>query len=144
MFALQMERRRAEEATADYRHIRHGRFVGPERFRQERLAAVSERVGLNHYGAQRQESDAQRAERIVREELAHLGSAGQDLRVQRKGDERKVWIARRLRPETTMSLKWLALRLQMGSWTYESNSCTARHQPHLNGNNNYPCVNSED
>ena len=26
MFALQMERRRAEEATADYRHIRHGRF----------------------------------------------------------------------------------------------------------------------
>ena len=29
--------------------------------------------------------------------------------------------ARRLRQETTMSLKWIALRLHMGSWTYVSN-----------------------
>jgi len=27
----------------------------------------------------------------------------------------------RLRQETTMSLKWIAQRLQMGSWTYISN-----------------------
>jgi hypothetical protein len=33
----------------------------------------------------------------------------------------KVLVARRLRQETTMSLKWIAQRLQMGSWTYVSN-----------------------
>ena len=32
-----------------------------------------------------------------------------------------VLLARRLRQETTMSLKWIAERLQMGSWTYVSN-----------------------
>ena len=39
----------------------------------------------------------------------------------RKGDPVKVKLAQRLRRETTMSLKWIARRLQMGSWTYVSN-----------------------
>ncbi len=121
MFALLMERRRAEEATADYGRIRRGWFVGSERFKQELLAAASERVGLSNYGAERQESDMQRAERIVREEMGRLGWVEQDLRSHRKGDERKVGIAGRLRQETTVSLKWIAQRLQMGSWTYVSN-----------------------
>jgi hypothetical protein len=38
-----------------------------------------------------------------------------------KGDKRKVALARRLRQETTMSLKWIAQRLHMGSWTCVSN-----------------------
>jgi len=29
----------------------------------------------------------------------------------------KIAIAKRLRKETTMTLKWIAQRLQMGSWT---------------------------
>jgi hypothetical protein len=33
----------------------------------------------------------------------------------------KVLLARRFCQETTMSLKWIAQRLQMGSWTYVSN-----------------------
>ena len=33
----------------------------------------------------------------------------------------KWWLARRLRQETTLSLKWIAQRLQMGSWTHLSN-----------------------
>jgi hypothetical protein len=33
----------------------------------------------------------------------------------------KVELARRLRKETTMSLKWIAEQLEMGSWTYVSN-----------------------
>jgi len=45
-------------------------------------------------------------------------------------------MARRLRQETTMSLKWIAQRLQMGSWTYVSNllherPVTGRGQPML-------------
>ena len=38
-----------------------------------------------------------------------------------KGDKEKVALARRLRAETTMTLRWIADRLQMGSWTYVSN-----------------------
>jgi hypothetical protein len=37
-----------------------------------------------------------------------------------------VAVARRLRQETTMSLKWIAQRLQMGSWTYVSNLLSRR------------------
>jgi hypothetical protein len=32
-----------------------------------------------------------------------------------------VKLARRLRAETTMTLRWIANRLQMGSWTHVSN-----------------------
>jgi hypothetical protein len=32
-----------------------------------------------------------------------------------------VALARRLRQETTMTLKWMARTLHMGSWTYVSN-----------------------
>jgi hypothetical protein len=38
-----------------------------------------------------------------------------------KGHKGKVALARRLRQETTMSLKWIAQRLHMGRWTYVSN-----------------------
>ena len=55
------------------------------------------------------------------QEIQRLGWTEQDLRGRRKGDQRKVNIARRLRQESTMSLKWIAQRLQMGSWTYVSN-----------------------
>jgi hypothetical protein len=34
----------------------------------------------------------------------------------RKGDAVKIALARRLRRETTMPLKWICERLAMGSW----------------------------
>ena len=43
-----------------------------------------------------------------------------------KGDKGKVRLARRLRKETTMSLKWIARELNMGSWTYVSNLLGAK------------------
>jgi len=39
----------------------------------------------------------------------------------RKSDPEKVKIALRLRRESIMTLKWIAQRLQMGSWTNVSN-----------------------
>jgi len=33
-----------------------------------------------------------------------------------KGDNENVKLARRLRQETTISLKWIAERLEMGRW----------------------------
>jgi hypothetical protein len=85
------------------------------------MAGAVERVGPSHYGAQRQETDLQKAERVVKEELGRLGWDEIDLEGRRKGHRVKVMLARRLRQETTMSLKWIAQRLQMGSWTYVSN-----------------------
>ena len=120
-FGRQMERRRPEEEASDYRSIRRGWCLGSEEFRQELLAAAVERVGANHYGSDRQETGEQKAERIVREEMKRLGWEEGDLRERRKGDKGKVKVARRLRRETTISLKWIAQRLHMGSWTYVSN-----------------------
>src|SRR6267142_3152146 len=55
-FALQMERRRAEEADVDHAQVRRGWCLGSEEFRHELLAAAVERVGPSHYGSDRQET----------------------------------------------------------------------------------------
>ena len=72
-YALLMEKRRAEEGAADYEELRRDWVLGSEEFRRELLAAVEGQVGAHHYGAERQETGAQKAERIVREELKRLG-----------------------------------------------------------------------
>ncbi|NMD20430.1 MAG: hypothetical protein GYA76_09210, partial [Verrucomicrobia bacterium] len=53
------------------------------------LAQASERVGAQHYGAERQESGQAKAERLVQEELASLGRQESDLAARRKGDPGK-------------------------------------------------------
>ena len=44
-----------------------------------------------------------------------------ELKRRRKGDEAKVMLARRLREETAVSLRWVAENLHMGTWTHVSN-----------------------
>ncbi len=56
-----------------------------------------------------------KAEGIAQEELARLGWGQAELAGRRKGAPRKVMIAARLRRETTMTLSWIAARLQMGA-----------------------------
>jgi hypothetical protein len=121
-----MERRRQEESRSDYQTVRRGWCFGSEEFRQELLAAAVERVGPSHYGADRRETGEQKAERIVRGELARRGLQEEGLPALGKGDKSKVALARRLRQETTMSLKWIARRLHMGSWTHVSNLLHAK------------------
>src|ERR1035441_106938 len=48
----------------------------------------------------------------LRKEIERLGWDEVQLRAHRKGHRSKVMLARRLRQETTMSLKWIAARLQ--------------------------------
>jgi hypothetical protein len=123
-----MERRRAEESEADYEGIRRDCVLRSEAFRQELLAAAVERVGPSHCGAQWQETDVQKAEWVVKEELGRLGWEEDDLRARRKGHRAKLMLARRLRQETTMSWKWIAQRLQIGGWTYVSNLLNEQSQ----------------
>ena len=79
---------------------------------------MSERRGAEHYGQERAESDAAKAERIVREELKRRKWTDAELKARAKGDVGKVRIARRLRAETVMTVAWIAERLQMGSRNY--------------------------
>jgi hypothetical protein len=49
-----------------------------------------------------------------------------DLSLRPEGGKVKIALAQRLRKETTMSLKSIAERLQIGSWSYVSNLLAAR------------------
>ena len=62
----------------------------------------------------------QKAERIIQEELGQMGRSEDELRGRAKGHGGKVVVARRVRQETTMSLKWSAKRLAMETWTHLS------------------------
>ena len=55
---------------------------------------------------------------LLAEELKRRGWTSGQLTGRRKGDREKVKIARRLRKETTMTLDWIAERLNMGAAGY--------------------------
>jgi putative transposase len=111
----EMERRRASERGEDYQLIRRGWFFGKQRLKQELLAQMQGRMGPEHYGEARQESQEELAERVVGEELRRRRWTESTLKERKKGDEEKVQIALRLRKETVMTVAWIAMRLQMGS-----------------------------
>jgi hypothetical protein len=125
-FAKRMELRRSEEARTDYRSVRRGWYLGSEAFAKELSAAAVGRVGPSHYSERRRETEQAKAERIVREELKRAGWQEKDLPTQPKGAGPKVATALRLRKETTLTLRWIAARLKMGSWTYVSNLLSAQ------------------
>ena len=89
--------------------------MGEAAFRKELLAQVSERRGVHHCGAELQEGEEEKAERLVRGELARRRWLEKELGARPKTDWQKALIARRLRQETTMTLVWIVQRLQMGS-----------------------------
>jgi len=69
--------------------------------------------------------DAKHQNITGRKELKRRGWKEPELGLRPKGDKVKIAMAKRLRKETTMTLKWIASRLQMGSWTYVSNLLAA-------------------
>ncbi|MBU6402951.1 MAG: transposase, partial [Verrucomicrobia bacterium] len=116
MFQQRMEEKgRAEGKTEACMSMRHGWCLGDEAFRKELLAQVSERRGAHHYGAELQEGEEEKAERLVKAELARRKWSEVELATWSKTDRRKACMALRLRRETTMTLAWIAGRLQMGS-----------------------------
>ena len=101
---------------------------GVEAFRKELLAQVEERRGASHYGEELQESATEKTERLVRQELEKLGWTEAELGARRKGDRAKLKLAVKLRAETTMTLKWIAARLQMGTGASLSNLLSAQRR----------------
>ena len=121
-----LEARRGAEDGHEYKAIRRGWFLGSDTLKAELLGQMA--GGENHYAAERRESDEAKARRILAEGLKRLGWTAEDLAGWPKGEARKVALAWRLRTETTMTLKWIAAELQMGSWTHVSNLLSARRK----------------
>src|SRR5205814_1518462 len=120
-FAQILEERRRNEAHAtEWKAVLRGWCVGDKTFKAELLAQMHG-GWQDHYGQELRESDEAHAERLVQGELRRRKWRDEDLARRRKGDPAKLQIAWRLRQETTMTLKWIAQRLQMGRWTYLSN-----------------------
>ena len=86
--------------------------------KQELLARMKERMGAEHYGAEREETAEARAEEIIAAELKRRCWREGVLKQRAKGDAVKVALAARLRMETEMTVKWIARRLEMGAPGY--------------------------
>jgi REP element-mobilizing transposase RayT len=112
-----LEGRRLDPPGQIYEPIRRGWCYGAESFREKLLGLAGGWIKESHSAVERTETDQARGERIIGEELAGLGWGQEEWRQLSKGDAQKVRIAKRLRAETTLSLKWIAARLSMGTWT---------------------------
>ena len=89
--------------------------MGDKQFREELLAQIAERRGESHYGEELQESAEERAEGLIRAALKRTGWTEKDLQLRRKGDAFKVRLAEKLRAQTTVTLRWIATRLCIGT-----------------------------
>jgi putative transposase len=115
-FEKQMEARRAEALDAAvWKALRRGWYLGGAEFHRQLLSRMEGHLGENHAGELRQESEEQKAERIVAEELKRLGWRERDLLTRRKNDPDKLALGGRIRRETTMSIKRIAARLHLGT-----------------------------
>ena len=113
-----LEERRGAEEDEEFKLIRRGWCLGEETFRQELLAQMSERIGAEHYGEERAATQETKAEGIIAEERKRRKWKAAELRARRKGDPEKVALAARLRSETTLTVEWIAERLEMGTRGY--------------------------
>jgi hypothetical protein len=114
----ELEALRVVEDEAKYKAIRRGWFLGDKTLKDELLAQVHNQAGAWHYGEELRESAEAKAERILREEQQRRKWVANALAELPKGDPGKIAIAWRLRTETTMTLAWIAARLQMGTRTH--------------------------
>ena len=106
--------RRAKDPPEEWKEVRRGWFLGTAQEKERLLERMSSGMGPHHGGEEKRESDEQKAQRLVGEELRKRRWTEQDLAKRRKTDAGKVKLARRLRDETVMTLDWIAQRLKMG------------------------------
>ncbi len=121
-FSRRMESLREESnGPEDLRSIRRGWKLGGDDFLDWIVEKIEIRPKEGHPRREREETEESKAKRILGEELKRLGWTKAELGRRKKGDSAKVALARRLRAETAVSLKWIAENLSMGTWTHVSN-----------------------
>jgi putative transposase len=121
-FSQQVEKLRGVVMDGAERLLRGWKF-GAEDWLDclEKRRSPEEMSTESHLAVERRESDEVRALKLLQEALANVDLSPEMLKSLPKGDARKVEIARMLRAQTTMTLKWIAKELMMGSWTSVSN-----------------------
>ncbi|CAN5551700.1 hypothetical protein BH20VER3_BH20VER3_16770 [soil metagenome] len=121
-FSLRIEALRKEANGPEaWESVRCGWKLGGEDFLDWILEKIDLRTDEGHSGRERDETEAGKAGRILEAEMKRLGWTKAELARRKKGDPAKVVLARRLRRETAVSLKWIAEHLHMGTWTHVSN-----------------------
>ena len=120
-FARRMETRRVDANDPRAEQIRRGWSFGAQDFVARLLDRLERPAGEHHHAPERNQTDEQKAEKIIRAQLAELGWRNEELRMRPKSDPNKVRLAKHLRAQTAVTLKWIARRLEMGSWTHVSN-----------------------
>jgi putative transposase len=120
---LEMREERDPDARAKlYRKYCCGWFLGSAGARKELAKELAKRDREAQWeGKAFREIAGAQWEEIVREEIDRLGKTEEMVRLDRKGADWKVKIARRLRRETTASNPWIAQRLHMGHPSRVSN-----------------------
>jgi REP element-mobilizing transposase RayT len=115
-FERRMETRRLEEVDEKaLKPLRRGWCMGSAQFRQQMVELLELGLGEHHSGEMRRESAVVKADRILGEELKRLRWTSQDLEQRRKNDPDKLAVAARLRKETTLSIKEIAIRVRLGT-----------------------------
>lgn len=117
-FERRVESQRRRALAAGLEPMRNGWRVGGEDFLDRLQAKWDGKAGEHHGARERRETEMERAHRLIASALACVGWRVERLATERKGDAVKVAIARRLREETTVPLKWIARELRMGTWTH--------------------------
>lgn len=121
-FSHRMESLREEaNQPQELKQIRRGWKLGGEDFLDWIVAKIEVHPKEAHPRRERDETEESKAKRILGEEMKRLGWTQAELGRRKKGDPAKVALARRLRSETAVSLKWIAENLSMGTWTHVSN-----------------------
>jgi hypothetical protein len=112
------------ELEEKWKALRRGWYVGGEgfaaRLRGKMEKLVRGRRRESHSGAAKAEHGEEAAEQLLRQGLESLGMAAEDLAGRPKITAEKAALASWLRERTTVSLRWLSARLQMGHYTNAS------------------------
>jgi putative transposase len=117
-YARHLEALRMAAEPPEFSQIRRGWCFGSERFRRKMALQIGAQAKAHHYGMELREAAEAKAEMIVRESLKAIAWKEGELSRRAKGDLNKLEVAHRLRRESTVTLDWIAQRLQMGTRTY--------------------------
>jgi hypothetical protein len=117
-FRRRLESQRQEAATPEWNLLREGWRVGGRDFLSRLAGQFEIETAEHHSGQVRQESESDKAQRLISEKLALVSWDRGRLLREPKGHPIKVRIAQEMREQSTMSVKWIATELSIGSWTY--------------------------
>src|SRR5439155_9083765 len=99
-FAEAMEERRSKDQPAPWKALRRGWYFGGAATKEELLERMGREMGEHHGGEERQETDEQKAHRLVLEELRKRGWTEQRSEERRVGKEWRFEIVVELRIKT--------------------------------------------